>query len=472
MRNHVSQQQQFGKLVTLSLLAVIIVELTVGGVLWGRRLLRRPPVLPILQAGDPLFARQLPVLARDAEQRGTTEDWLNLSVALLAQGFYDEAELAFRRVIELDPLNQEGRFGLAFCLDRVGRIEESKPEYHRAIALNSRPNVTDRLSQYAWMALGRNELREEHAAEAEEIFRRTDRFQTQAVQLIKLLIRSGRAAEAMPRLDAALKQFPMSLEFHFLRYRALLELDRPEEAAKVADLFDRLRPTISLNFNTDYVRHYRKRTGFDEAIEEYNQLISDRNMDRMAAVLEELLKEIGTLPVPMASTVQVSLAEVELQRQRSERILELVHTLHLTEVEGADVLQLEGAALQMQGHHAQAVALWERAMQMGPNPQLAEKLAEEADRIKDTRKRDHWRAQAALLQTRELFWNNRIEEALPPVRQALQLDGENPQAWYYLGQVQRVRGDFPAAREAYEKCLQLAPWYGRADAALRLLPAT
>jgi tetratricopeptide (TPR) repeat protein len=322
------------------------------------------------------------------------------------------------------------------------------------------------------MALGRNELREEHAAEAEEIFRRTDRFQTQAVQLIKLLIRSGRAAEAMPRLDAALKQFPMSLEFHFLRYRALLELDRPEEAAKVADLFDRLRPTISLNFNTDYVRHYRKRTGFDEAIEEYNQLISDRNMDRMAAVLEELLKEIGTLPVPMASTVQVSLAEVELQRQRSERILELVHTLHLTEVEGADVLQLEGAALQMQGHHAQAVALWERAMQMGPNPQLAEKLAEEADRIKDTRKRDHWRAQAALLQTRELFWNNRIEEALPPVRQALQLDGENPQAWYYLGQVQRVRGDFPAAREAYEKCLQLAPWYGRADAALRLLPAT
>jgi tetratricopeptide (TPR) repeat protein len=274
----------------------------------------------------------------------------------------------------------------------------------------------------------------------------------------------------MLRLDTSLKQFPMSLEFNFLRYRALQELDRPEEAAKVADLFDRLRPTISLNFNTDYVRHYRKRTGFDEAIEEYNQLTSTRNMDRMAAVLEALLKDIGTLPVPMASTVRISLAEVELQRRRSDRILELVQALQQADVNGGELLQLEGAALQMQGHHAQAVALWERAMQMGPNPQLAEKLAEEADRINEMQKRDHWLAQAALLRTRELFWNNRIEEALPPVRQAVKLDAENPQAWYYLGQVQRVRGDFPAAREAYEHCLKLAPWYGRADAALKLLP--
>lgn len=69
---------------------------------------------------------------------------------LLARGYFGSAQLsraeeAFRRVIELDPVDDYAHFALGRTLERQGRREEAIGYYRMAVAMNPRPEYRERL---------------------------------------------------------------------------------------------------------------------------------------------------------------------------------------------------------------------------------------------------------------------------------------------------------------------------------------
>ncbi|SFI23723.1 tetratricopeptide repeat protein [Planctomicrobium piriforme] len=448
--------------VTVILIVFVGVELLIAGALLVRKSFQRTPLLPQTLSDDPLFASQLQILADEAQQKGNADQWLELGQALLSHGYYDHAELAFRHAAAVAPGSQEAHFGLAFCLDRTGRMAESEPEYRRAIELNDRPNAPNKLTQYAWSAIGRNLLREEKADEAEAVFRKTARIQAHSLQLAKLMIRSGRAAEALPVIEEGLKQYPQSLEFRVLKYEAFKALNRPEDAEKVADQLERVKSSVTLNFNTDFVSAYRKRAGFDKAIEDYNRLVPTNDFDRIAAQLQKLIDEIGDLQVPVYRIARVRMSEVEMQRHKPEKIHQMVDELHAKGIADPDLLQFEGAALSMENQPGQAAELWLRAAKMAPNAGLDRELVKYFTQKGDLQQRDFFLADEAMLNGQQLYWGNQVADALPYLQKSVELNPQNAKAWFYLGQVQRVLGHQAEALNAYERCAAIDPMHGRA----------
>jgi Flp pilus assembly protein TadD len=71
---------------------------------------------------------------------------------LLARAYFGSAQLgraerAFRRLIELEPVDDYAHFGLGRTLERQGRLREALPCYRMAVALSARPEYRERLEQ-------------------------------------------------------------------------------------------------------------------------------------------------------------------------------------------------------------------------------------------------------------------------------------------------------------------------------------
>ena len=67
------------------------------------------------------------------------------------------------------------------------------------------------------------------------------------------------------------------------------------------------------------------------------------------------------------------------------------------------------------------------------------------------------------------FRNNRLKSAGEAVERSLELNPQDPQAWFYNAEIKRLLGDEAAAIAAYQKCLKLNPNHGRAIRELELL---
>ncbi len=236
-------------LVVRLLTAVVFVELVCAAIFLGSRAWRVAPLLPNEQLADPLIIPDLQRFADEA-QRGVHGAWTNLGNGLLGKGFYAHAELAFREALHHDQPSFPAQFGLAFSLDRMGRLAESSKEYKQVLAMPS-DSFTHTIALYA---LGRNALRGGDEAEAVSFFRSNPRFTAAVYQTAKMLVRSGRPAEALPIVDGVLALIPHALEFHFLRFRALAALGRERDAFTAASMVERSADRVSLNFNTDFLR--------------------------------------------------------------------------------------------------------------------------------------------------------------------------------------------------------------------------
>lgn len=70
----------------------------------------------------------------------------------------------------------------------------------------------------------------------------------------------------------------------------------------------------------------------------------------------------------------------------------------------------------------------------------------------------------------DLYTGNQLAEALTDLEAACKQDPRNVQGWYFLGLVQAASGHPREARIAFEHCLALDRFHGRAKAALARLP--
>jgi len=248
-------------------LMLLVFELALCGYLVSDKLLHVSPTTPAFYLDDPLLRRMFEELSNEA-QDGDDLAWQHLAEALLGQGYYAYAEPNYRQALKMNPDNVEARFGLAFCLDKMGRMKESTEEYRTYLKKETRKPERQKLVFYAKYAIGRNYLREENAPEAEKEFRKNPKFIPAQYQLAKLLIRSGRAEQALPIIKKYLKEIPHSLAFHYLDYLALSELNRPEEAEAAKKKIGESVYLVSLNFNNDYIDPFYMKYGQERRLNE------------------------------------------------------------------------------------------------------------------------------------------------------------------------------------------------------------
>lgn len=102
------------------------------------------------------------------------------------------------------------------------------------------------------------------------------------------------------------------------------------------------------------------------------------------------------------------------------------------------------------------------ASSMTPSPALHLKLAEMERIHADADGQKRHQSAAAELRGVAAYRDNNLDAAAAELQQAVELRPENMRAWYYLGEVLRVRGQLAAARAAYERCVELDSHHHRA----------
>ncbi len=321
------------------LILVVAIELLVGGVLVGRRLGNPAPPLPDGSQLDSLTAQQLDRVRRRAIHGGW-EPWRNYAQALLGQGFYAEAEQAFRIAHDLNPDDQETLYGLGFSLERMGRLEESIPILEQVASMSD-----DELSQTCWYQIGRGYLRLEKVQAAEQAFRRIETFPAAAFHLAKIQVRTGRAKEALPLIEQSLKQFPNSLKFIQLQARAAEALGDMETAQELYDRESRAEANLTLEYGMSFFTLYRSKHGLEKLFADCVRLRSTAPVSEQVGCIERALTIVRSENLIQYARIYVAAAELALGTGDPDRTLDLLDELKALEYQTPWTLQLRGEAL-------------------------------------------------------------------------------------------------------------------------------
>jgi tetratricopeptide (TPR) repeat protein len=97
-----------------------------------------------------------------AHPQRSAADWFNLAFLLEEAGRLDEAEVAFRRAVAIDPKLDRAWYGLGLVLIRLQRFEEAVPALKRNTELQP-------MSPYGWYQLARVHMDRRQPDEARKI---------------------------------------------------------------------------------------------------------------------------------------------------------------------------------------------------------------------------------------------------------------------------------------------------------------
>ena len=445
------------------LLLLLLIEATVVGTLVARRMRQPPPPMPAAEWLDPLSREDLAELARLA-QSDRAEDLLTLGNALLGKGFYCHAELCFQRVRDREPDNREAAHGMAFCLDRTGRLAESIRVYEQLV-----PNETGEKRQECLFAIGRNYLREEESLKAEQVFEENYDYIPAKLLWNRLLVKTGRAGQALPFIEDFLRTLPNSLRFQQLRLEACQQLGQLDKVQEAADAIERSELLIPVNFSTDFLTLQSQEYGLERHWAEFQKLEPVVDLDQQQRIIAELRDCIRDYLSPYTMVLLTKAAEIASARGDATLLASLLAELEALGEENPTQLRLAGDLALLRGNALEAEELWLRSASMTPLRETHERLAKLYESRGNTNARDGQRARMSLLQGKQHFWENKLADATTSLEQAVELDPSLTDGWFYLGEIRRSRQDADQARDAYRKCLELRPSHGRAMARLALL---
>ncbi len=441
-----------------ALVALIAAEVVAGAVFLLRSRTRAVPPVVDLSFVDPFVAEHL--RARSAACT-MPDDWAALGEEYLAYGYFHEAEACYRVAAEREWDRSERAYQWAFALERVGKLEQANAEYERALSLGySHPDDC----RYF---IGRNFLRLEQADPARGAFEAAGNHPSARYERARLLVRDGRASDAVPILDSLYAAHPQAIQPYLLRHR-IDALQSWPGAARFADLANRARGRLPTPFDKEWNRleETYNRLGLTGEITAIEKQLASRDV---AGAERKLRAVLATGWNPAATDL---LAEVEAQRGRPAEAVRLLQEAVEREGPSSYLLERLGDAHERNGQLPQAVQTWTRATELGSGAGVKnlhlrlEEHYRKAGNDRDAR----WRsARAHLAAGHELFWAGNARNARGAFEKATELEPTLAAAWFYLGESNRVLGRAEQAAQAYARCLALDPDHGRAIAGQQLL---
>jgi tetratricopeptide (TPR) repeat protein len=203
--------------------------LDLAGILLAEK--RISPALELAQR----MTKAFPNSSRVFVSKGTIE---------LGAGTYTDAVRSFQYAAHLDSKNADATIGLARAQANAGMIDQAKANLENAI--RRFPSKASFEVELAQVLLKQAETGDADAeARAEQVLKSAiahdDMLAEAHYQLGELALRRGEASVAVLHLEKAAKLDVSSAKAHFALSRAYRSLDRKDEAAKEAALFEKLK---------------------------------------------------------------------------------------------------------------------------------------------------------------------------------------------------------------------------------------
>jgi tetratricopeptide (TPR) repeat protein len=454
--------KQEGETVTrvqLALCALIATELAGGTFILLRPRIRPVPPVPEFAYLDPLVAEQI----RDRVAKcNTPDDWAALGELYLAVGCFPEAEACYRYAAEQEPERGDRAYQWGFALERIGKLEEANAAYARAIGKGTPPD------EHCHYFIARNHLRMENAAEAQTAFAKAGKYPAARYELARIAARSGNTTEAITILDSLIAEQPQMRQPYLLRHRIEVLRDSPT-AASYGDRANRARAKLATPFDNEWARleDVYFRFGTTAELKAAEQLVGTRRFPEAETKLRAILAKEWN-----ASALDL-LAEIELQKQRPAEAVRLLREAIDRDGPSVHLLTRLGDAHEANRDMKLAVQAWTQATELGIGASVKNlhyRLGEHYQQAGHANLAKWHSSRAFLAAGHELFWKGDYANALPAFTEATQVEPTLAEAWYYVGEANRVLNKPDAARTAYTKCLQLNANHGRALAGLALLP--
>jgi tetratricopeptide (TPR) repeat protein len=438
------------------LVLVVAAELLVVGWLLGRRLLDPLPPLPDISDMDSLTQADLRRVHRQAIH-GDQPAWRTLAQAYVGQGFYAEAAQCYEIACDKLPDDQESVYGLAFCLERMGRLEEAIPQFVAAAGLSD-----DELTVTCQYQIGRCLLRQEKIDEAERVFRQISTFPPAGFMLAKLLIRGDRAAEAVSLLEQLMGRLPESHKLMQLRVQAAEALADAETAQRYGDLINRTPAGLTLEYAIMFFRLYGGRYGLPAQLRQCASLDNSETQPLRLNCYQRGLDIIREERQLQYHDVCLNAAEAAMTLQRADEALSLLEDVQALESDDFSSVELRGDAHFLRGDSARAAQLWRESLLLRPTARVHAKLALWHEQQAETVAAREHRAASEQCLGMVAFYENRLDEADAHFQLAEELGPDVARNWYFRGEIQRIRGEAAQALAAYKRCLDLDADYQRA----------
>ncbi len=378
-----------------------------------------------------------------------------------------QAEYCYRQADKLSPKDGSYLYYWAECFDLMGRTREASKLHRRIIEAGLRVPLGAETTQYCWLNIGQDRLREENVPEAIEALRKAPDIPRAKFLLARVLIRSGRAKEAMVLLDDLLRGSPGMVEYNQMKSWAEAELGDQDAAQEFYDRSLRSRQELS-KWDPTYqeVLQRRKTTGSQTWHEKSLQLEAQGDLPAAIEWSRKALEAFWTEDRAQER------AKLELLSGNPAEAISLMEDCLRRVGASAKSLDIIGVASMQLRDTARARRVWEQAIELEPTPNLYAKLAELCRMAGDAGQQRKYLSLEQYQTGKEAWLNNELKTALEHFDKAVALYDGHAHTWYYLGETRRLLGDAAGAEVAYRRCLQIDPDHGRALRGLERLKST
>jgi len=449
------------------LLVIMVLEAIELAVLGYSRV--NQPKLPHVNYGmvDPLTAEDIKRAERQLDA-GNAQHWSELADVYRLFGYYPQAEYCYAQVDLLAPTSEDHLYFWAICCERMGSLTEANQLYDRAISINS-----DYLL-FCWLHIGMNYLRLEEIESAEKALRRARRIPEAKMLLSRLLIRTGRANQALPLLDELSQQFPEAHDVDLMKSYAASEQGDRRVARRLQELALRHANTIPTGSGPESiawidadgaVQSHLDHYGWRRRLAEARTLDRDGQTDEAIRIVEEVLES------RWSPTGVVLLADLYRRSDRPQTAVELLDDAVKRVGATPQILERLADAHAVAGQAKDALDLWETAAQWQPTPELHRKLAQMYAQAGDVSLAKRHRGLQEFRSGVDALQRNRLDEGHLALDQAVAMVPDHVSAWFYLAETCRFLDRQGQAEHAYRKCLELNPDHGRALRGLGYLSA-
>jgi tetratricopeptide (TPR) repeat protein len=442
------------------LVAVLVVEVAGGAVYLGRHVARPRPPLPDLALVDASTAQDI----RDrAATCYSAEDWRKLAATLFAAGFFSESEACYRQALEMGPQRADLHYDWGFLLSQMGRMNESNHQFRQALDLGyTRPD-------HCWYFVGRNYLRLEQPDKAAEAFGKGTDLLANRYEWSRILYRQGRLDKASDLAEAVQRADPRAIEANFMSHRIELALGHTAKADEYHELGDLATHKLPTPFMHEWYRLEKIRKqemSFERHYDRAHELMNAGKFEPAAEVLRQMIQEKWDAPA------LDRLAFVEEKRGNSDQAVRLLEEILERLGPSSKYLEQLGVTLEEIGRLEKAREAWQQGLAVHSQENLkslCSSLQESYARSGDEDKVKYYLARVAFYVGVEKFRAWEFPMAEKALSDAVSMDPNLTQAWFYLGEARRWLNEKEPAREAYERCLQLNPQHGRALLGLQRL---
>lgn len=258
---------------------------------------------------------------------------VNFGNFLRRLGRFQEAEAEYRAVLTQHPEARKARHQLALTLDDLGRRAEAEAECRRLIEQDPRDSE-------AWLLLGFVLRNQQRRLEAEVAYRRSlaiaPNYGLAHHNLGSVLVQMERAEEALEVLARAEAAGVPAVELRFSRARALMFLDRLDEAEREYERATLERPRhLDAQLHLVRLRFMRADPFFTRSLEQAvraapedralsavfaNVLFLTGRYGQAESTIRDLLKRYGPLPQFRAMLAQVMFETGRLKEAETEAL--------------------------------------------------------------------------------------------------------------------------------------------------------